>query len=211
MRILIMGAGAHGQALADLAGEDAAHSPVAFTDADPALKGQSVLGLPVWGDDTAGVTAFQEGRCEGVLVGVGNTAMTARQRVFDLAQAHGIPCPVLVHSRAVVAHSAVVGAGTVLFGGVVLAARVQVGRNAVLYSGAIVEHDGRLADHAYLGPGVILSGGVTVGTGAFLGAGAVVLPGLEIGAGAVVAAGAVVTTPVAPGAMVAGVPARARI
>ena len=211
MRILIMGAGAHGQALADLAGEDAAHSPVAFTDADPALKGQSVLGLPVWGDDTAGVTAFQEGRCEGVLVGVGNTAMTARQRVFDLAQAHGIPCPVLVHSRAVVAHSAVVGAGTVLFAGAVLAARVQVGRNAVLYSGAIVEHDGRLADHTYLGPGVILSGGVTVGTGAFLGAGAVVLPGLEIGAGAVVAAGAVVTAPVAPGAMVAGVPARARI
>jgi sugar O-acyltransferase (sialic acid O-acetyltransferase NeuD family) len=211
MRILIMGAGAHGQALADLAGETSAHSPVAFTDADPALKGQSVLGIPVWGDDTAGVSAFQEGRCEGVLVGVGNTGMAARRRIFELVQAHAMPSPVLVHSRAVVARSAAVGAGTVIFGGAVLAARVHVGRNVVLYSGAVVEHDSRLADHAYLGPGVVLAGGVTVGEGAFLGAGAVVLPGLEIGAGAVVAAGAVVTEAVAPGATVAGVPARAHI
>jgi UDP-perosamine 4-acetyltransferase len=211
MRILIMGAGAHGQALADLAGEDTAHSPVAFTDADPALKGQSVLGIPVWGDDTAGIAAFQEGRCEGMVVGVGNTGMAARRRVFELALSHGIPAPALVHSRAVVARSASVGAGTAVFGGTVLAARVRVGRNAVLYSGAIVEHDCRLADHAYLGPGVVLAGGVTVGEGAFLGAGAVVLPHLAIGAGAVVAAGAVVTEAVAAGATVAGVPARAHI
>src|SRR4030095_4679890 len=111
MRILIMGAGAHGQALADLAGEDTAHSPVAFTDADPALKGQSVLGIPVWGDDTAGIAAFREGRCEGMVVGVGNTGMAARRRVFELALAHGIPSPALVHSRAGVARSASARAG----------------------------------------------------------------------------------------------------
>jgi sugar O-acyltransferase (sialic acid O-acetyltransferase NeuD family) len=210
MRLLILGAGVHGQAVADLAAEEGVHAPVAFTDADPALRGQSRLGLPVWGDDAAGVTAFREGRCDGALVGVGNTAMAARRRLFELTLEHGLLAPSLAHPRAVIARSAAVGAGSVVFGGGVLAARVTVGRNVVVYSGSIVEHDSRLADHAYLGPGVVMAGGVIVGEGAFLGAGAVVLPGVEIGAGAVVAAGAVVTDRVAPGATVAGVPARPR-
>ena len=45
--------------------------------------------------------------------------------------------------------------------------------------------------------------------GASLGSGAVILGGVTIGAGALVGAGAVVTGDVAPGATVAGVPARA--
>jgi UDP-2-acetamido-3-amino-2,3-dideoxy-glucuronate N-acetyltransferase len=45
--------------------------------------------------------------------------------------------------------------------------------------------------------------------GAALGSGAVVMGGVRVGAGALVGAGAVVTHDVAPGATVAGVPARA--
>ena len=45
--------------------------------------------------------------------------------------------------------------------------------------------------------------------GAALGSGAIVLGGVRIGAGAIVGAGAVVTSDVAPGEVVAGVPARA--
>lgn len=49
-----------------------------------------------------------------------------------------------------------------------------------------------------------------VENGVSIGSGAIILPGLVIGAGARVAAGAVVSRDVAPGATVAGVPARAR-
>jgi acetyltransferase-like isoleucine patch superfamily enzyme len=49
---------------------------------------------------------------------------------------------------------------------------------------------------------------VTIGDGVFLGSGVIVNPGVTIGANAVVAAGAVVTRDVAPGATVAGSPAR---
>ena len=50
----------------------------------------------------------------------------------------------------------------------------------------------------------------TVEDGASIGSGAVVLGGVRVGAGALVGAGAVVTRDVAPGATVAGVPARIR-
>ena len=46
--------------------------------------------------------------------------------------------------------------------------------------------------------------------GASLGSGAIVLGGVRIGAGAIVGAGAVVTRDVAPGRVVAGIPARTR-
>lgn len=47
-----------------------------------------------------------------------------------------------------------------------------------------------------------------VGRGASIGSGAVIMCGLTVGAGALVGAGAVVTRDVAPGEVVAGVPAR---
>ena len=208
MQILILGAGAHGRAIADLVREGAGPAVVGFSDADPALAGQCVLGLPVVGDDAAAVDALRGGRADGALVGVGNTAMAARRRLFELLVARGIPSPAVVHPRAVVARSALVGDGAVVFAGAVVGARARIGTNAVLYSGAIVEHDSVVEAHAYLGPGAVLAGTVTVREGAFVGAGAVVLPGVEIGRDAVVAAGAVVTKPVGAGERVGGVPAR---
>jgi len=49
---------------------------------------------------------------------------------------------------------------------------------------------------------------ITVKSGASIGSGAILMGGVTIGAGALVGAGAVVTHDVAPGATVAGVPAR---
>ena len=49
---------------------------------------------------------------------------------------------------------------------------------------------------------------VTIEKGAFIGAESVIMPGVTIGASSIVAAGSVVTKDVAPGTIVAGIPAR---
>jgi len=199
-RLLILGAGGHGRAVADLA-RACGFTVAGFTDRSLSAGGP---GAPVLGTDAQLAAIIRPQQIDGGVVGVGNTALARRGQLYEVLMAAGVPQPALVHPRAIASPSAEVGAGSVVFAGSVLGSGVRIGVNAVLYSGVVVEHECVIADHAYLSPGVVLSGQVTVEAGAFL-----VLPGLRIGAGAVVAAGAVVTGDVAAGQTVMGVPARA--
>jgi UDP-perosamine 4-acetyltransferase len=199
--LLILGAGGHARAVADLA-LACGFTVAGFTDP---VAGPGVIG----GD--ADLAAFRRaGRVAGGVVGVGNSALARRSELFALLRAADAATPSLVHPRAVISASCRVGEGTVVFPAI-LGAHVTVGDNAVIYSGVVAEHECRIGDHAYLAPGVILSGAVTIERGAFVGAGAVLLPGVVVGAGAIVAAGAVVTSDVRGGDTVVGVPARVRI
>jgi sugar O-acyltransferase (sialic acid O-acetyltransferase NeuD family) len=203
-RLLILGAGGHGRAVADLA-RACGFTVAGFTERASSAGGR---GSPVLGTDAELAALIRPQRIDGGVVGVGNTALVRRAQLYDVLVAAGVAQPPLVHPRAAASASAEVGPGSVVFAGSVLGSGVRIGVNAVLYSGVVVEHECLIGDHAYLSPGVILSGQVTVEAGAFLGAGAVVLPGLRIGEGAVVAAGAVVTADVPAGQTVMGVPAR---
>ncbi|MGH7356560.1 MAG: NeuD/PglB/VioB family sugar acetyltransferase [Candidatus Rokuibacteriota bacterium] len=203
-RLLIVGAGGHARAVADLAAE-CDWEVAGFAERPGAPPRPEVLG-----DDSDLAALARGARIDAAVVGVGNSALQRRTEIFQRLGQAGLATPALVHPRATVSRSARIGDGTTVFAGAVLGAGVEIGENAVLYSGVIVEHECRIADHAYLSPGVVLSGEVVVGPGALLGSGAVVLPGVTIGRDAVVAAGAVVTSDVKPGQTVMGVPARAR-
>jgi len=202
-RLLILGAGGHSRAVADLAGE-VGWTVAGFTDRSDAPRAR-VLGT----DADVGALA-RAGAIDAGVVGVGNSALPRRAELFQLLHDCGLAAPALVHPRAVLARSSRVGDGSVVFGGCVLGAGIELGVNGVCYSGVIVEHDCRVGDHCYLSPGVVLAGQVTVERGAFLGAGAVVVPGIRIGAEAIIGAGAVVIEDVPAGMTVFGVPARAR-
>ncbi len=82
---------------------------------------------------------------------------------------------------------------------------ISIGSGCVLADGVFIAS----TDHARTErSGTHGTGPITIGDGVFLGQRAIVLGGVTIGDGATVGAGAVVTRDVAPGAVVAGVPAR---
>ena len=186
-RLLILGAGGHGRAVADL-GEACGFTVAGFTDRH---GGPEVVG----GDEDVAALA-RGGKIDGAVVGVGNTALARRAELFEMLKSLGIATPTLIHPRASVSPSCKIGEGVVVFPNVVLGAAVEIGDNVVLYSGVIVEHDSRVAAHAYLSPGAILAGSVAIESGAFLGMGALVVPGVTVGKGARVRAGAVVAADV---------------
>lgn len=201
-RLIVLGAGGHARAVADLA-VACGFTILGFTDRPGAVARADVVG-----DDDRALALVRAGQADGVVIGIGNASLARRSELYRLVAEAALPRPSLVHPRAVVSPSCRVGDGTVVFAGSVLGACVEIGENVVVHSGVIAEHDCRVADHAYLSPGVVLSGSVTVETNAFLGAGAVVLPGVTIGTHAVVGAGAVVLGDVQSGVTVVGSPAR---
>jgi acetyltransferase-like isoleucine patch superfamily enzyme len=88
-------------------------------------------------------------------------------------------------------------------------AYVRLGNNVHFSNSALIGHDGAIAmlNKAY---GVKLDavGKIDIRDNVFIGYQAVILRGVTIGPNAIVAAGSVVTKDVAPGDVVAGVPAR---
>jgi acetyltransferase-like isoleucine patch superfamily enzyme len=71
-----------------------------------------------------------------------------------------------------------------------------------------ITHDGALRAVRPKYPDAFYYAPITIGSRVVIGAAAILLPGVSIGDDSVVAAGAVVATDVAPGTVVAGVPAK---
>lgn len=205
---VVLGAGGHARVVIDAIRASACATPVAVLDADHALWGTDVLGVPVLGGDER-LPQLAEQRVGHFVIGVGGIGDNQpRRQLFARAVAAGLRPLTVRHPSAVCSSWASVEHGCALLPGSVVNAGAHLGVNVIVNSGAIIEHDCRVGSHVHVATRAALAGAVSVESLAHIGAGAVVRQGLTIGEGAVVAAGAVVVTDVQPWTIVAGVPAR---
>lgn len=206
MRILIIGAGGHGQVIADilLSGLQRGGElrPCGYVDQDERLWQQMLLDVPVLGPVDARATFDHDA----VIVGIGDNL--TRRRLFELLLAGGEHLATASHPSAVLSASCAIGDGTAICAGVVVNPAARVGANVILNTGCTVEHHNQIGEHAHIAPGVRLGGHVTIGQGALVGIGATVLPGRRVGAWSIVGAGAVVTRDLPDGVVAVGTPAR---
>jgi len=90
-----------------------------------------------------------------------------------------------------------------------ISGELTIGEDTMLAPGCFVtDHNHGIAPGVPMWRQPVVHAPVRIGADCWLGVRVTVLPGVTIGDGAVVAAGAVVTQDVAPGSIVAGVPAR---
>jgi len=208
VRIVVLGGGGHARVVIDCVRTSGLAEIKGVLDADPSLRGGTVLDVPVLGGDDllsglakAGVTHFVVG-----LGGVGDNG--PRTRLFELGLSVRLAPFTVRHPSAAVSRWASIGPGSQLLPGSIVNAGAVLGRNVIVNSGGIVEHDCIIGDHVHVATGARLASTVQVGASAHIGAGATVRQCIRIGEGAVVGAGAVVVKDIEPGAVVAGVPAR---
>ena len=206
VRILIAGAGGHGQVVADilLAGpqQGGRRQPIGFLDDDPRLTGAARLGLSVLGT----IADAHQVLHDAMLIGVGDNDI--RRRIYLRLAEAGERFEVAVHPSATLGRDTELGAATVVCANVTVNPGARIGANVILNTGCIVEHHCTVAAHAHIAPGACMGGEVSVGEGTLVGIGSVILPGVRIGRGCIVGGGSVVTADIADNRVVAGVPAR---
>lgn len=142
---------------------------------------------------------------------VENDARNSAIPLLDKKEIHArIEPGAIIREQVEIGDSAVIMMGAVINIGAVIGEGTMIDMGAVLGGRAIV------GKRCHIGAGAVLAGvveppsatPVVVEDNVLIGANAVVIEGVRIGEGAVVAAGSVVIEDVAPGMVVAGVPAR---
>lgn len=183
-RLLILGAGGHGKAVAEAALLSGHWTSVAFVDDRwPSL--QTVADIPVIAN-MVGLSALCS-QASGAIAAVGNNAL--REKWHHAINDAGLPLVTVIHPSAVVSPRAVVGAGCAIMALAMIGVDAQLGEGSIVNANSTVDHDASMGDFAHLGVGVQLAGGVKVGARAWLQAGCsagynVVVPdGVVVGPG----------------------------
>src|SRR5262245_17775637 len=203
--IKIIGCGAHGRVVADLA--RAAGEPVSgFIDDNLPTKDDASSApakLRVEGPTQEVIPQFVA--THRFVVAIGDAA--TRRSFGEMVLAAGGELITLIHPSAVIAPDVKLGLGTVVLAGAIINTGTMIGRFAIVNTGAIIDHDNIIEDNVQIAPGCNLAGRVICRRDCFIGTGATILPRVVVGEGAYVAAGAIVIRPVKPHTLVAGCPA----
>ncbi|MDE0836950.1 MAG: NeuD/PglB/VioB family sugar acetyltransferase [Akkermansiaceae bacterium] len=206
--IVGLGAGGHGRVIADILSRSDDYTLAAWLDSDNSLHGTNVCGARVLGNDSLLTKIFSE-KISRAFIGLGSTGdASLRRKVADLALGAGMELPVITDVTALVSKTTQISEGVCIFPHAIINPGSHVGRCAIINTRATVEHDCIVGEFCHLAPACVIGGGCVIGNGAHIGIGAVIREGITIGKNVIVGAGAVVVSNIAPGTIVAGVPAK---
>lgn len=194
--VIILGAGGHARVVADIVRAMGLRIHGFLNDLEPQhFPGLNLIGrisdLPIFAADYAFVCAIG--------------SYIVRKTIMEEHQVRWLTA---VHSSAVIAPDAVIGAGTVVMANAVINPGSTIGRGCIINTAATVDHDCELGDYVHLSPGVHLAGTVRVGEGTWLGIGSVVGNNLSICGHAIIGAGAAVVRDIRESGTYVGVPAK---
>lgn len=208
-KVILLGAGGLAREVLDgieacqRAGQDI--QPIGYIDADAALWGQEINGLPVLG----GLDWFDEapGRRDTPLIAAIGAPRSRRHMVQE-ALRRGLQFTSLVHPAVHLSSRAQLGLGVVILAGCVVENRASIGDFTVINNLCFIGHDVQLGAYCTLAPGALLAGGSRLGDGVDFGIGAATRQGVTIGSGAVIGGQAMIVEDVPANAVVVGVPGR---
>lgn len=144
-RLLIIGAGGHGQVLAETARLCGYEQVDFLDDRNPVAIGK-----------TDCIEALAR-NYDGTIVSIGNNAL--RQQFVERLLEVGASVISLLHPRAYVSSSATIGIGSVVLPGAIVHANAHVGRGCIISIGALIDHDAKVEDFSHINAGAIISAG----------------------------------------------------
>lgn len=181
--LVVVGAGGYGRSVAEAAAASGAFTVVGFAD-DRWPDLEPIWGLPILGrtGDLAGLRAH----ASAAVIAIGNNSR--RRALFDQAAGAGFELISVIHPRAIVSPSALVGRGVTVMAGAVIGCEATLGDGAIVSAGAVIDHHVQLGDFAQASAGACLGGGASLGTEAWIQEGCALRPGEKMAARTTVSA-----------------------
>ena len=175
-----------------------------FVDDTPAKQGTAPHGHRVHARD-----AFARWADAEVLAVPGSAATyAARQALIEGLGLDPRRFATLIHPAARVSPLATIGRNVLILAGAVVTSNAVIGDHVCVMPNSVIHHDVRIGAWSLIGANVTIAGYSTIGERCYVGSGSSVMNGLDIGDGALIGIGSNVIRNVAPGARVAGNPAR---
>ncbi|MGB8214479.1 MAG: acetyltransferase [Anaerolineales bacterium] len=200
-KLLILGAGRLAVDVADMLEDIPGFEVAGFVvDQPPFEPGAQLIGRPVhWIDDLAG---FKD-NCQAVCA-IGSTK---RVDIITKVARMGFQFANVIHPSARVSRTASIGEGTIISGGVQIAAQTQIGRHVIINRGALIGPFDIIHDYVTIAPGANIPANVTIGPRTWVGLGANILEYITIGERCIIGAGSLVAKNVPDRVKVVGMPA----
>lgn len=180
-RLIIIGAGGHGKAIADNALKNG-YTDICFIDDDAV---GTCLDFSIIGT-SADITELNDGKTD-FIIGIGNNAVRK-----EIAEKYSVNWVTLIHPSAQIATHVSIGKGTVVMAGAVINVCATVGSHCIINTHAVVEHDNVVEDYVHISPNAALGGTVRIGKETHIGIGATVINNIEICANCIVGAASLV-------------------
>lgn len=194
-KLLIIGAGGHGRAAADIARLNGYH--VRFLD-DSNRENAHVIGK------VSDYRQYLADYCFFVAIGDNRT----RKTIMEELMANAAEMVTLIHPAAVVAADVSLAQGSVVMAGAVINTGAKIGKGVIVNTCSSVDHDCIVDDYVHIAVGSHLAGTVHVGALTLIGAGATVINNLQICAECIIGAGGVVIRNIEKKGTYVGVPVR---
>lgn len=183
-RLLVVGAGGHGRSVAEAAELSGQFAVVGFLD-DSLPAGETVLGVPLLGPVAS--MADHRATADQTIVAIGNN--TVREKLMHQLAEAGFEWATVVHPRAIVSPSAVLGKGSAAMAGAIVGTEARLGVGSIVNCGAVVDHHATVDDFGHLGVNASMAGGTVLGRGAWMQAGSALGYGVKVAAGITLAPG----------------------
>ena len=198
-QLVIIGAGGHGEVIADIAKKNG-YTDIVFLDDNLLLKkcGQYAV--------CGSCADIEQHRGKCFVVAIGNNLK--RQEIQEKLIEAGERLVTLIHPNAVVGEGVSLGEGTVVMAGAVINPYCKIGKGCIVNTCASVDHDCIIGDYAHVSVGAHLAGYVVIGEKTWVGIGAVVSNNIQITDHCMIGAGAVVLHDLMESATYIGIPAK---
>ncbi|NMV41895.1 acetyltransferase [Ralstonia insidiosa] len=188
-RLLIVGAGGHGRSVAEAACAAGQYAVVGFID--DVTEVRQVWAWPAVVGATSDLAKYRD-LADAAIVAIGKNDL--REKLCERLQAANFELATIVHPRAIVSPSAMIGVGSAIMAGAIVGTEAELGIGAIVNCGAVVDHHCQVQSFGHLGVNAAMAGGSVLGRGAWMQAGSALGYGVKVAAWAVLEPGQALRT-----------------